>query len=212
MIRKIKALSLALVAVFAMSALSASVASAEFFHSEVEHTTLDGTQVGTDVFTVKAGTVSCGEAKYTGTTTSKTVKSITVFPTYSECTAFGFVSTKIDVPAGCGYTFTPTGPPFIHIVGCNTTPITVTAFNCWVTVKDQSPKGTVAYVTGGAAGATHDIEVQVSLEEITYQQHNKNFPFCTGGAGIFNDGKYTGKATVIGTDTAGNQVGITATT
>jgi hypothetical protein len=211
MIRKVKALSLAFVAVIAMSALSASAASAEFFHSEASHTLLDGSQLGTDVFTTNAGTVSCEEATYSGTQSAATVKSITVFPKYSKCTAFGFVSATIDVPAGCGYTFTPTEPNRIHIVGCNTTPITVTAFNCWVTVKDQTPAGTVHYHTGGS-GTTHDITVTVNLTGITYTQHNKSFPFCGGGAGTFNNGKYTGEATVEGTDTLENHVGITAPT
>jgi hypothetical protein len=201
--RKLKALGLALVAVLAMGALSASAASAENFHSEsATDTVLKGSQVGTDVFTVNAGTVKCNEATYAGTQSGATATTVKVTPTYSECTAFGFVSTAIDVN-GCTYEFSSDNSNVV--IGCATNPITVTAFNCWVTVGSQTTNGGITYTNTGA-GASRDVDVTVNISGIHYVQHSKSFPGCSSGTRT--DGKYTGAATVQGFTTGGAQVGV----
>jgi hypothetical protein len=210
MIRKIKTLGFALVAVMAMAAFSAATASAEF-HSVEEHTIIDGEQPATvnDVFTVNAGTVTCNTATYTGTTTTKTTSEITVTPTYSGCTAFGFVNATVDVN-NCHYTFTTTTTDRLHIV-CPTAPITVTAFNCWVTVGSQTASGVTYKNTpeehaAWTASTTRDVDVTANITGLTYTQHSKSFPGCTNGT--FTNGSYKGGATVKGTDTKEKQISI----
>jgi hypothetical protein len=202
--RKLKALGLALAAVMAMAAFASSAYAAEF-HSEATHTEIKGEQEETDVFTTNAGTVKCTTATYVGTTSAATTSEITVTPTYSNCTAFGFVNTPIDTN-NCHYTFTsnPTVPPVLHIL-CPTAPITVTAFNCWVTVGSQTVNSGIEYTNKGA-GTTRDVTVDVNISGLTYTQHSKSFPGCTNGT--FTNGTYVGKATVKGTNTAGTQVGV----
>ncbi|HEX7278555.1 MAG TPA: hypothetical protein VF255_02920 [Solirubrobacterales bacterium] len=213
--RKLKALGLALVAVFAMSALSAASASAVEFHSSVAHTELRGEQhAGEDTFTVNAGTVRCSHATYTGTETSATATTQSVTPAYTGCKAFGFVNTTIDTN-GCSYRFDSNGNN-VDII-CPGNPITVTAFNCWVTVGSQENLGTVTYTN--VAGQTtknekeevigvheDDVTVDVNITGIKYTQHSKSFPGCTNGT--FTNGTYTGSATVRGFNTAGEQVDI----
>jgi hypothetical protein len=202
--RKLKALALALAAVMAMAAFASSASAAEF-HSEVEHTEIKGEMEGTDVFTTNAGTVKCTTATYTGTTSAFTTKEITVTPTYGGCTAFGFVNTPIDTN-NCHYTFTPNPgtPPVLHI-SCPVAPITVTAFNCWITVGSQTVNSGIEYTNNGV-GATRDVTVDVNISGLTYTQHPKNFPECAKGT--FSNGAYSGLATVKGSNTAGTQVGI----
>ncbi|HEX7280184.1 MAG TPA: hypothetical protein VF255_11255 [Solirubrobacterales bacterium] len=203
MTRKLKALGLALVAVFAMSALSAASASAVEFHSEAAHTELRAEQhAGEDTFSVNAGTVRCSHATYTGTESSATSTAQTVTPAYTGCKAFGFVNTTIDTN-GCTYTFDSNANNVD--IACPSSPITVTAFNCWVTVGAQNNIGPVTYTNSGS-GSSRDVTVDVNITGISYTQHSKSFPGCTNGS--FTNGTYTGSATVRGFNTAGEQVGV----
>jgi hypothetical protein len=201
--RKLKALGLALVAVLAMGAFSASAASAGDFHSEsATDTVIKGSQEGTDVFTVNAGTVKCNEATYAGVQAGATATQVKVNPSYSECTAFGFVSTTIHSKQ-CTYEFS--GDNNNVVIDCPTNePITVTAFNCWVTVDDQTIGG-ISYTNKGA-GTSRDVHVHVTSSGIKYTQHSKSFPGCSSGT--FTNGTYTGTATVQGFTTGGTQVGV----
>jgi hypothetical protein len=214
--RKLKALGLTFVALLALAAVSSSAMATEF-HSETAHTIISGEQPAAenDVFTVNAGTVTCKSATYSGTTSAETQAEVTVTPTYNECTAFGFVSTKIDVPGGnvaagagggCDYRFTPsTASSQLHIVCGSGEFITVTAFNCYVRVGTQTATG-VTYVNGGS-GTSRDVTVNANITGLSYSQENK-FGGCGGGAGSFTNGKYVGAGTVKGSTTTGGAVGI----
>jgi hypothetical protein len=202
MTRKFKALGLALFAVLAMSALSASAASAGEFHSEAAHTILSGSQLGEDIFTVTAGTVKCKEATYSGTQSSATATTVTVKPTYTECTAFTFVNTTIDTN-GCEYEFSGDDNK-VNIVNC-TSALTVTAFNCYVTVGNQKGLESVTYTNEGKT-TSRDVKVKVGINNVTYTQESKSFPGCSNGT--MNNGSYTGEATVRGFNTENVQVGV----
>jgi hypothetical protein len=107
MIRNLKTLGLALVAVLAMSAMTASAANAQLedaeLTSEASPVTLDGTQEGLQVLTRDGRTVSCSVADFhaeaePGDTT------IDIVPTYENCVS------NINSPAtvtmnGCKYRF-----------------------------------------------------------------------------------------------------------
>jgi hypothetical protein len=208
MIHKLKTIGVALAAVMAFAAISASAASAaNEFHSAVAHTSLSGEQVGEDVFTTNAGTVRCKKATYTGTNSTATSKHQVVAPAYSECTAFGgFLNATIDTN-GCTYTFTVSAFPAgsVAIVCPEGKSIEVTTFACDVKVGSQTRPG-ITYTN--VAGPPKHVTVDVSITGLTYTQTSTNFPGCTGGNGTFTNGTYTGKATVKGFDTAGTQVGI----
>jgi hypothetical protein len=85
MYRKIKALSLALVAALALTAVMASAASAQFT-STAAHTTLSGSQSTAHQFTAGTGigAINCSTASFGGTIPSSEAV-MTLFPTYAGC-------------------------------------------------------------------------------------------------------------------------------
>lgn len=104
MTNKLKVLGLALVAVFAMSAVAASAASANQFMSEGGgSTTVTATQVGEHVFTVDGASVTCEVATFSSVgEVASPATSVKVSPNYEECTAFTFFTAKIQTE-GCYY-------------------------------------------------------------------------------------------------------------
>ncbi|HEX7278556.1 MAG TPA: hypothetical protein VF255_02925 [Solirubrobacterales bacterium] len=208
MVRRLKRLWLLCLGVAALGLLSAGSASAAEFHSEVAHTSITGTHGGEEIFTVNAGSIRCQETHYVGTRTVATSTTLTLTPEYTGCTAFGFVNATID-HNGCFLTFhTEAGTGAIggrHTIECEGgKAITVTAFNCWVTIGSQSNIGPVTYTNQGA-GATRDVTVDFSTSGLTYTQHSKSFPGCTNGT--FTNGIHSGATTLRSFDTAGLQKG-----
>jgi hypothetical protein len=108
MIRSLKALGFALVAVFAMGAVAANGASAHEFTSSSATTFLTGTsESGTlDKFTVSAIfgtlTIEC-HGSFTGTQSGTVADEVTVTPAYSSC-LFNGEAASVDVN-GCDYKF-----------------------------------------------------------------------------------------------------------
>jgi hypothetical protein len=203
--RKLKVIGLAIAAVMALAAFLGPAAAAEF-HSEVAHTQISGSQIGSDSFTGNAGTWKCSELTYIGTqATEATSSEITATPKFGGCTAFGFIGATIDVN-GCDYRFTPNANPYLHIV-CPTKPIEVTTATCTITFPAQTVNSGVTY-TNERAGTTRDLRVKFSMTGLSYTQDNKAFPNCPGGAGTFSNGTYSGEATIKGANTAATQVGI----
>jgi len=214
MVRKFKFLGLALVAVFAMSAVGASAASATVeFRSEGAPVTLTGTQEGeSNAFDVQFGEVKCKSAKYTGTTTTATATTVSVAPAYAECT-FAGVATTIDMN-GCTYLLhvTNAGPPYtgvVDVVCPGGAQIVVTGgTKCIVDVGPQTNLGPVTYTNIGS-GTTREVTLDLAgLTNITYTQ--------TPGTGVgkctsltTGAGKYTGTATVTGeTDPGTTHTGV----
>jgi hypothetical protein len=210
MTRNLKVLGLALMAAFALAAVGASGASAatELFHSEVEPTILEGSQVGTHKFTTTAGNVTCSTAVFKGTAKLKTESDQTIHPEYSGCNLSGaeFVSATVST-TGCNYTFTqPNSKAGVTDIVCEVGKnITVTAFGCTITVGPQNNLA-VSYKNTGT-GAGRDVDVNAEATNVVYSHTG-----FTCGTGSGTTGTYTGETTVKGyTDTngtKGSQVGI----
>jgi len=171
----------------------------EFHAGTSPHTLWSGTQSGEDVFTVKAGTVKCRKITSSGTTTAATTTTLDLTPSFSECTAFGFVGTTVDAN-GCIYRL-HTAKEGISTQGTSIVcpegkAIVVTASNCELSVPAQGVLGTVTYTN-----TEGDITADLNLSAIKYTQVSKSFPGCTNGT--FTDGKYVGATTLTATDTAG---------
>ena len=206
MIRNIKILGVAFVAMLAMSAVIASAASATGFtlRSETVPTQLTGKQhAGNDVFTTHAGKVECTEATYLGEQTVTPTNEVSVTPTYSGCTAFGFANTPIDVN-GCSYKFTTVTKEGANFEGaadvvCPANKvIEVTAFGCTVTVGTQAGLGKVTFTNIGTT-TTREVTVDVNLTGIKYEEHNKGiFPTCKFNTVPTNNGTYSGAGLVTG--------------
>jgi hypothetical protein len=211
--KNLKILGLAFVAVLAMSAVVASAASASAFTSSEASgsetvTRLTGSQEGSDVFTTDGGTVTCTTATYVGEVKGTSTTEAEAAPTYSGCTAFGFVNVPIDTN-GCKYKFTSAGE--IHIVCPGEAAIEVTAPGCTVTVGTQTPTGpnTVEFTNIGS-GSTMEITIDVTLRGIHYIEHNRgSFPNCSNPTVTKTNGTYTGHAKVTGETTGGTHTAIT---
>jgi hypothetical protein len=191
---KFKSLSLALMAVLAMTSLAAAGAQAAEFHSEKENTTFTGGQTSGHVFTTNAGTVTCTEAEFSGNQAAKTVGTVQVTPEYDDCTAFGFLGATVDEKS-CTYTFNATGPPLhggVTIDCSGSDKITVSVFGCTVTVGPQTV-GTVAYTNTGS-GSSRTVDVKAEVSGLTYTQSG----FLCGGSGTFSNGTYTGDTEMKG--------------
>jgi len=202
MIRNLKALGLALVAVFALTAMSASAASAAQFHSAAENTTVEGTQTSNHIFTTPAGKVTCKKAVFIGSQSAKTTSEITINPTYSECTTatiFGTISVTVDfVTNSCDYKFTSGGE--VHIICGQAEGIIINGPGCKITVPAQTV-GRVIYTNSGTAPK----HISVSSEVSGIISTATGF-FCSS-TGESKTGTYTGSATVKGFS-GGKQVDI----
>jgi len=202
MIRNLKALGLAMAAMFALSAVGVSAASAAEFHSEATHTTLHAEQTNTHVFTTDVGTVTCETATFHGTTASKTTPEITITPTYTGCdlhSIFGEIAVTVNFN-GCDYNFTEEAQP-VHIVCPESKTISVSGPGCKVTVPGQTV-GTVSYTnTGSGSSRTTDVNATVSGIKYSYSG------FLCGSGSNTTNGTYNGTAEVSGSS-GGVQVGV----
>lgn len=172
---KLKALCLVIFAAMAIGVVSAPAASAGYFHSEGAETVIQGSKVETDVLTLNAGTVKCNGVTYSGEQYTATATTIKVTPSYTECTAFGFVNAPIDVN-GC--TFEYSADNGNTVIDCGASPMTITAFSCQVTITDQTTSGTTYSNIG--SGAERQIHTSAH-RKIHYHQHSKSFPGCSSG-------------------------------
>ncbi len=212
MLNKFRALGLALVAVFAMSALIASSASAATF-TAVDGSTqnVEATDVGAeDVFVVSGSTLTCQGETFAGHLPAGQSTSLTVDPNWINCKTEGASSNNVTVTDnGCGIIFQTT-PNGIYIE-CPQTP-TVKAIEvhhyqagsshssstCTETIGTQTPvnlKGPTYTNQAGGHVEAHG-EAEVSL-----QTHGA----CSFGFTLNQKAVYTYSVTVKGS-TAGIHV------
>ena len=201
---KLKALGLALVAAFAMSAVMASAASAIEFHAGEAHTLLNGSQVGGHSFTVGSGfgAITCKKANFTGTTTKTTETSQVITPEYKECTdSFGRVAHET---INATHRYTPptvtTGDAEYHLEGSIT--IEITGAGCTVHIPIQTGNHIVYHVI-----ANGDVETTTTTSNLTTITTG-GFLNCGVIEGHHTGGSYTGTTVVAGTNTAGGNVNI----
>ena len=166
MIRNLKSLGLALMAVAAFGVVGVSAASAAEFHSEGATTTLTGTQTSQHVFTTTAGTVKCNTATFSGTQSGATTQFVTVTPFYSGCIAFGFINVPIHVNA-CTYTFDANNSGQVEIKCPAGKAIEMTAPGCTTTIGAQKGLKSRTYTNEGA-GTTRELTVHTNIAGIHY--------------------------------------------
>lgn len=210
MMRNLKVLGLALVAMLAMSAVASSMASADTFTGESSPVALTGSQEGNDVFTITAGNTTCKEVIYTGTSASG-VTTVTAIPQYPEKTASGAQNcTSLGLPAlvhsnGCSYLFhigagtegtldikCPEGKEVTVTAGYNVTT------KCTIHVPAQTGLSKLTYSNvGTATGPTREVLVEAAITNLKYS-HTKGTGLgaCTAGSGT--TGSYAGQARVTG--------------
>lgn len=198
MTRKIKALGLALMAVFAMSAIVAQAASAVDFESNASTTILSASGSNHE-FNVTGSEVRCATANFSGHVASSTTTKITISPVYTGCTAFaGFVSAKVTgfghygEEDTCDYVMHASGEVDLECEG--SAEVMIDAGPCDAHIPEQTGLGTVSYENV----ANGDIKATININSITVS-HTDGI-FCTfSGSGEGKNGTLTGTSTVSGT-------------
>jgi hypothetical protein len=178
MIRTLKSLGLAFIAVLAINAIGASAAQAapEFTCSAYSCTATGSNTKGSEAFTLDGTSVLCDshflvEARAaTGTDIHGPTGSVTVTPTYTNCEAFGFLSADVTME-GCDYVFHATervsaGVYNNHVdVVCPTgKSIKIEAGTCVAEVKAQTNRTTVKTTNvGGSITAEPNTSVSTTV-------------------------------------------------
>lgn len=233
MIRNLRTLGLALIAVLAMGAMVASAAQAEetgIFEWEEGTTLLTGTAEpvangGTQIFTILGGlTVQCDQvhADVNVTTTESPSSTLTTTGlTYNDsskgedkCRGPLGTSPKIEMN-GCQYLFHAGETVSEHETQGDVTiecpvgkQIVINGAGCVVTVPGGQTVGPVDYQTiTGTGGAKDDVTIKPTVTGITYSTSG----FLCGSHSDETDGTYTGTVTVVGKDASGNPTNVEVT-
>jgi len=225
MTRKLKALSLAFVAVFAVNAMVASGASAEdlFTSDSVNGKTLiTGEQEpgSKHKFTVIGQPIECEKAVFHGTTAANSVNEITITPTYENCTYNGSAA-QITLNS-CKYTITAetnaTKHNVIHLVECPTAApilihIIVGGATCTLTIIEQTV-GEGVKITNETTGpkkaitvlATAKVKIHAAAGVLACKALAGTSPVYTGATTLTGTEEDTGNAVNITFDTGADSV------
>ena len=213
MTRNLKALGLALVAVFAMSAMAASGAQATdaTFSWDEDTKFLTAHEESSQVFSTTAGSFTCdmvtGHANVEGINDVKTVTGTEVI--YWNTASGSKEEAKCEGPFGTSPTIETNGCHFrfnagettaagtsegtVDIIGCTGGEITINAPLCTIHVTEQEGVGPVTYHT--VSGSPEDVTIESHANNIV--SHHEGF-FCGGSAHTDTAGTYTGKVTITG--------------
>ncbi len=224
MIRRYKAIGIALAAILALSALAAQAASASPLTVEGAGTaSYTGDQdVGVWEFKDPGGVAAkCTSATIAGTTTGTNVNETTYTANYTSCTGFGFAVMDWN-QNNCTYTFTtPTQikpgevtwhGSGIHIVcpagkSLEYTPTSFGVSACTRLIPSQTPTGGHVVGRNVAGSSPKDVTLEIKLSGIHY----------TGTGGLCGNGEthsdltWTGNSTIRAYSNGGHnsQLGIT---
>lgn len=203
MTRNLRALGLALVAVFVMSAWMASAASAHTpakFTVEVEESTLRSEETVTNILSVTGVETFCEVVSYHGVSPAGTVsaEALTSMPSYSECKAESIIGTVNATVTGfkageCEYRIRANQTADLECAAGKE--VTVDAGPCTIHIPPQSGLGTITFTTEIFGNGIHDLLVHINFSNLT-TNHTDGFgcPLPSGGE--------SATATAVGTTTA----------
>lgn len=200
MISYLKTFAMALVAISMLSIVLASAASATAFNFKFETvpSSVTGRQhAGDDQIVLDAGKVECTEATYAGEQKVTPTTEVSLTPTYTGCTAFGFANTPVHAN-GCRYRFTVITKEngnfegAMDIVCPDNSVIEVTAPGCDVTIPAQTGLKKVTYTNIGS-GSTREVTIDIAVTGLKYEEHNTGiFPTCPTNTVQKSNGTYNG--------------------
>jgi hypothetical protein len=211
--KKMKTLGLALVAVFAMSAVVASAASAAQFASDGNvEASIEAKQSTTHTFSIEGNNVTCTSAVFTTAgLISSPATSVKVHPAYTGCTAFGFVGSSVTT-TGCDYVLSAPGTVESGKVAGNIKVeceagknIVIVAGTCEVTVAPQSFTKGLTFENIASSPKTMNLKAAVTGIASTKVKDGFLCPLSGTGAA---SGTYTGDTLIKGFNSGGTQVGV----
>jgi hypothetical protein len=200
MIRNAKILGLAIVAALALTAVMASAASATNFTAASYPVKISGTQTESHKFTVGGGTVTCTTATFAGELTAAS-ETLTINPTYSNCTAFGFIGAKVTgfSSTGCDFKFYAGGATDLL---CSSGDVVIDAGECSVTLSEQKNLTKNTFTNNATGTVTVGTNVSGIHAVVT------STGFCPIGGGTYTNATYTGQTLVEGKNSKGVAVAI----
>lgn len=212
MIRTLKALSLTLGALFAMSAMMASTVSAHtpaVFHvdnADKEPVTITANQKTQHKFTVTGQTVTCEVAEFEGTTKELTPTGIKLAAHYTGCktglgttvnvTGFATIHEEIGQSGKCWYTIAASGTADLE---CNNADVTVDAGPCVVHIPAQHFPSGVTFSTeliDTEPEDIHDLTVGFEVKNIK-GTHTDGFLCPFGSSGESSEAILEGTSTAF---------------
>lgn len=209
MARNLKVLGLAIAAVMAMGALSASAASAANFTAAEYPVTIHAEGGGSETFHTLAGDVVCNTSTFSGSATGAS-ETLTVHPEYSDCKVFGILNSTVDT-TGCNYIFhtgSGSGDNWTATVSvsCGSgSSIKVTAATCAAEIKSTGQLSSVDLINNTGAG---DVEVNPTVGGIPYTVTKDGLGCGFGKVGEErSDGTYTATKNITVTGTSAIDVG-----
>lgn len=190
--KHLKKLGLVAGVVMALAAFTGvASASAAEFHATSSGVAITGEQTTEHVFTTQGEKVTCETAKFTGKTEGTASTTQKMKPSYSGCTAFGFVGATVSTE-GCVYTFHSSGS--VDLGSCEgghaTIKISVPfVATCEVQVPDQTGIGGQSFATSGSAPSRTISETSAATGiESTVTKSTGSCPLTTGST----TSRYTG--------------------
>jgi hypothetical protein len=193
---RLKALGLALMAVIAIGAVSATAAQAGEFTAEKYPATITGTPLAKHQFHFIAGTVTCNSTMFHGNLAAAS-NTLTLKAEYSECStpggAVNVFMNSCDYVLHAGETLeegTVDGSLDIKCAEGDEIEFKEPGSGCIVKLPPQIGTTTLKY-TNHKVGK--DFDLDVDIETLLYKQTEE----CPGGVGI-HLGHYTGQNTITG--------------
>jgi hypothetical protein len=201
MIRRLKALGLAAVVVLALSAVVVSTASAANFTASKYPTAMTTTSSNAnDDFSLgEAGKVECHLHLHIAAISGPTL-GLTLFPTWTNCTAFGFLNATVSMNECDEEIYVPTG---YAIVCPAEKKMTVVAGTCEVQIGGQTGLSSVALSNSGTG-----ISMKANVSGIAYTVTKDGFGCPFSGTGAKTGGTYTQNNAVLISSTNGATVDI----
>ncbi len=203
MIRNLKLLSLALASLLALSAAMAATALAvpQFTASAYPATGTGENTSGTEVFTTEGGKVEC-DSHFVSHSLSGASSTLTVTPTYTNCSAFGFLSATVNTE-GCSYVLHVKEKVAAEEYASTTDivcpagkSIKVTASTCKMEIKPQTGlwKWLIKVVQKYGPPVWRFVKRHaIRIADLIYHIISDGFLCPFGGTGAKSDGQYNGE-------------------
>jgi hypothetical protein len=196
--RKLKILALTAFAAFAISAVAAASALAEYHIASASGGTISASQQTSNEYGTTVGTVKCTTVIFTGSQATETASTLTLHPEYKTCTLSG---QKVSISTtGCNLELLkPSTEPLsanLNIVCSGSNAITIkdtVGLGCEVKVGSQGPLSKVAFKNETSGKVLVTAEVKGITESWT-----AGCPNSGGAAGIGTDGTYLGSVLATG--------------
>jgi hypothetical protein len=146
------------------------------FAAEEAPVTIGGTGSGKRASAIAGNVLQCKSYVLSGTSTSVTSESLTLTPTYKECTVGGEAEPNSSVTSGgCSYVFHANGKFDIAGANCGSEPITIARVGCVVTIGPQSGIYTGFTFTNEGSGTLRSVSIAgATTESVTYTATGPN--------------------------------------